>query len=149
MAAPILERCSSGLRGTPGKRVYFKRVSGVRISFSPQQNEAQRNALGFFVQGRQELRLLRGLGRKNPKVVDRELHSVARASAASSWRKDARSAANLVCNYRPAQRNALGFFVQGRQELRLLRGLGKEMVFLFFVAYFVVFLKSSGTNSER
>ena len=87
MAAPILERCSSGLRGTPGKRVYFKRVSGVRISFSPQQNEAQRNALGFFV--------------------------------------------------------------QGRQELRLLRGLGRKMVFLFLVAYFVVFLKSSGTNSER
>ena len=64
MAAPILERCSSGLRGTPGKRVYFKRVSGVRISFSPQQNEAQRNALGFFVQGRQELLLLRGLGKE-------------------------------------------------------------------------------------
>ena len=32
----VLERCSSGLRGTPGKRVYSKRVSGVRISFSPQ-----------------------------------------------------------------------------------------------------------------
>lgn len=31
-----MERCSSGLRGTPGKRVYSKRVSGVRISFSPQ-----------------------------------------------------------------------------------------------------------------
>lgn len=31
----VLERCSSGLRGTPGKRVYSKRVSGVRISFSP------------------------------------------------------------------------------------------------------------------
>ena len=31
-----LERCSSGLRGTPGKRVYSKRVSRVRISVSPQ-----------------------------------------------------------------------------------------------------------------
>ncbi len=39
----VLERCSSGLRGTPGKRVYSKRVSGVRISFSPQtENENQR-----------------------------------------------------------------------------------------------------------
>lgn len=39
----ILERCSSGLRGTPGKRVYSKRVSGVRISFSPQtEKENQR-----------------------------------------------------------------------------------------------------------
>ena len=39
----VLERCSSGLRGTPGKRVYSKRVSGVRISFSPQtEKESQR-----------------------------------------------------------------------------------------------------------
>ena len=39
----VLERCSSGLRGTPGKRVYSKRVSGVRISFSPQtEKENQR-----------------------------------------------------------------------------------------------------------
>ena len=30
------ERCSSGLRGTPGKRVYVKSVSGVRIPLSPQ-----------------------------------------------------------------------------------------------------------------
>ena len=38
-----MERCSSGLRGTPGKRVYSKRVSGVRISFSPQtEKENQR-----------------------------------------------------------------------------------------------------------
>ena len=29
------ERCSSGLRGTPGKRVYAKSVSGVRIPLSP------------------------------------------------------------------------------------------------------------------
>ncbi len=41
----ILERCSSGLRGTPGKRVYSKRVSGVRISFSPQtEKENQRSS---------------------------------------------------------------------------------------------------------
>ena len=32
-----LERCSSGLRGTPGKRVYAKSVSRVRIPFSPQE----------------------------------------------------------------------------------------------------------------
>ena len=31
----LLERCSSGLRGTPGKRVYPKRVSRVRISVFP------------------------------------------------------------------------------------------------------------------
>ena len=29
------ERCSSGWRGTPGKRVYVKSVSGVRIPLSP------------------------------------------------------------------------------------------------------------------
>lgn len=29
------ERCSSGLRGTPGKRVYLQRVSGVRIPVFP------------------------------------------------------------------------------------------------------------------
>ena len=41
----VLERCSSGLRGTPGKRVYSKRVSGVRISFSPQtEKENQRSS---------------------------------------------------------------------------------------------------------
>ena len=33
----ILERCSSGLRGTPGKRVYDKIVSRVRIPISPHQ----------------------------------------------------------------------------------------------------------------
>ena len=32
------ERCSSGLRGTPGKRVYDKIVSRVRIPISPQSN---------------------------------------------------------------------------------------------------------------
>ena len=32
----VKERCSSGLRGTPGKRVYPKRVSRVRIPISPQ-----------------------------------------------------------------------------------------------------------------
>ena len=31
------ERCSSGLRGTPGKRVYDKIVSRVRIPISPQE----------------------------------------------------------------------------------------------------------------
>ena len=29
------ERCSSGWRGTPGKRVYVKSVSGVRIPLFP------------------------------------------------------------------------------------------------------------------
>ena len=34
--APLfLERCRSGLTGTPGKRVYLKRVPGVRIPLSP------------------------------------------------------------------------------------------------------------------
>ena len=33
------ERCSSGLRGTPGKRVYAKSVSRVRISVSPQEKK--------------------------------------------------------------------------------------------------------------
>lgn len=31
------ERCSSGLRGTLGKRMYSTRVPGVRIPFSPQK----------------------------------------------------------------------------------------------------------------
>ena len=44
----VKERCSSGLRGTPGKRVYPKRVSRVRIPISPQTIEAQRIALGFL-----------------------------------------------------------------------------------------------------
>ena len=48
----VLERCSSGLRGTPGKRVYSKRVSGVRISFSPQmikENQRQVNLNADFL----------------------------------------------------------------------------------------------------
>lgn len=40
----VLERCSSGLRGTPGKRVYSKRVSGVRISFSPQTEKGNQRS---------------------------------------------------------------------------------------------------------
>ena len=32
-----MERCRSGLSGTPGKRVYFKRVPGVRIPLFPLQ----------------------------------------------------------------------------------------------------------------
>ena len=35
-----LERCSSGLRGTPGKRVYAKSVSRVRISVSPEKKDS-------------------------------------------------------------------------------------------------------------
>ena len=35
------ERCSSGLRGTPGERVYPKRVSWVRIPLSPHHNSNQ------------------------------------------------------------------------------------------------------------
>ena len=42
------ERCSSGLRGTPGKRVYSKRVSRVRISVSPQKKQPIKAA--FFVE---------------------------------------------------------------------------------------------------
>ena len=48
------ERCSSGLRGTPGKRVYVKSVSGVRIPLSPQskekgiKNPASEMLAGFF-----------------------------------------------------------------------------------------------------
>ena len=38
-----LERCSSGLRGTPGKRVYAKSVSRVRIPFSPQESHNELN----------------------------------------------------------------------------------------------------------
>ena len=36
------ERCSSGWRGTPGKRVYVKSVSGVRIPVSPQGRKGMR-----------------------------------------------------------------------------------------------------------
>ena len=43
----VLERCSSGLRGTPGKRVNSKRVSRVRISVSP-QNAARNVPYGIF-----------------------------------------------------------------------------------------------------
>ena len=35
--ASYLERCSSGLRGTPGKRVYVKSVPRVRIPLSPHE----------------------------------------------------------------------------------------------------------------
>ena len=46
-----LERCSSGLRGTPGKRVYPKRVSRVRIPVSPQTDCPQPAALQLAVFG--------------------------------------------------------------------------------------------------
>ena len=50
----ILERCSSGLRGTPGKRVYDKIVSRVRIPISPHPKrkaaELARAAFSFRVQ---------------------------------------------------------------------------------------------------
>ena len=46
----ILERCSSGLRGTPGKRVYDKIVSRVRIPISPHQ-VAGRISDWLFVSG--------------------------------------------------------------------------------------------------
>ena len=39
----VKERCSSGLRGTPGKRVYPKRVSRVRIPISPQKHSLSRS----------------------------------------------------------------------------------------------------------
>ena len=39
ICTPIQERCSSGLRGTPGKRVYDKIVSRVRIPISPQRKK--------------------------------------------------------------------------------------------------------------
>lgn len=42
------ERCSSGLRGTLGKRVYSKRVPGVRIPFSPQIKNAWTICHAFF-----------------------------------------------------------------------------------------------------
>ena len=50
------ERCSSGLRGTLGKRVYSKRVPGVRIPFSPhfQKSVKARKIIeftGFFIFG--------------------------------------------------------------------------------------------------
>ena len=45
--APSLERCSSGLRGTPGKRVYDKIVSRVRIPISPQSVYTTKSYLGF------------------------------------------------------------------------------------------------------
>ena len=33
------ERCPSGLRSTPGKCVYFKRVPRVRIPLSPREKK--------------------------------------------------------------------------------------------------------------
>jgi hypothetical protein len=35
----VKERCRSGLTGTPGKRVYLKRVPGVRIPLSPHRRK--------------------------------------------------------------------------------------------------------------
>ena len=60
----LLERCSSGLRGTPGKRVYPKRVSGVRISLSPQSKDyqevaSQKRCVSVSGRSRQELALVR------------------------------------------------------------------------------------------
>ena len=50
LCSPQLERCSSGLRGTPGKRVYAKSVSRVRIPISPQNINTQlvAQAIGCF-----------------------------------------------------------------------------------------------------
>ena len=50
LCSPQLERCSSGLRGTPGKRVYAKSVSRVRIPISPQNINTQlvAKAIGCF-----------------------------------------------------------------------------------------------------
>ena len=52
---PPLERCSSGWRGTPGKRVYLQRVSRVRIPFSPQKIACHKQAIsmlnGFLTRG--------------------------------------------------------------------------------------------------
>ncbi len=53
--APSKERCPSGLRSAPGKCVYLKRVSGVRIPLSPQdqtkQEDLERDLLVFYVTG--------------------------------------------------------------------------------------------------
>ena len=50
LCTSIQERCSSGLRGTPGKRVYDKIVSRVRIPISPHQ-VAGRISDWLFVSG--------------------------------------------------------------------------------------------------
>ena len=50
-----MERCSSGLRGTPGKRVYDKIVSRVRIPISPQENPGPRGPGFFFRQNSSSL----------------------------------------------------------------------------------------------
>ena len=42
------ERCKSGLIGTPGKRVYLKRVPGVRIPLSPQSLNESRQRRDFL-----------------------------------------------------------------------------------------------------
>ena len=47
--ALIKERCRSGLTGTPGKRVYLKRVPGVQIPLSPQTRLLPRHAGGFLL----------------------------------------------------------------------------------------------------
>ncbi len=41
----VKERCRSGLTGTPGKRVYLKRVPGVRIPLSPQNAKAKKSKI--------------------------------------------------------------------------------------------------------
>ena len=65
----VKERCSSGLRGTPGKRVYPKRVSRVRIPISPQNIHYQgvsiaKAMLISFLGGPDESSLSEGVGRK-------------------------------------------------------------------------------------
>ena len=58
ICTPIQERCSSGLRGTPGKRVYDKIVSRVRIPISPQRkNGCIPLECGFFLHLRLQARL--------------------------------------------------------------------------------------------
>ena len=100
-------------------------VPRVRISSSPQQNEAQREALGFFRTRPTRATALGRAWKEKPEDEVRELHSVARAPAASRSRKGARSAANLVyVSCLNAKRWA--FFVQGRQERQLLGGLGRK-----------------------
>ena len=61
----VKERCSSGLRGTPGKRVYPKRVSRVRIPISPQNihyqgvSIAKAMLISFWGPGRRKLAFTR------------------------------------------------------------------------------------------
>ena len=99
-----MERCSSGLRGTPGKRVYSKRVSGVRISFSPQmikenQRQVHLNAdfLLSFAPPRRRRREMSERQRRNLREKEARGAAYGRCRSASGRNPGEKEARRTTC----------------------------------------------------